>query len=516
MKDNNSSIKTCMPTSSDCVIWDGPDIDCIELCTGDSVTQVVYALAKELCEVLQQINVSNYQLNCLKFENCQPKDFKALIQLLINQVCKQQGLDTGGLGTGTLPTTNTDPNARTLGTNNTTEGCPNCVVNLAPCFQYNNPANNDLVTTGLLTDYVALIATKVCALVSAITNQQQAIVNLAERLRVQEARTFPSYQLPNLFPVCVAPSGTAIPLDELAALTEAAVCEMLAALGNPTQVYGVIGADTLVNLGNQPALGTGGGTLKTLPNWVNDPQNMADSVQNMWATILDLRSAVANLMATCCNTTCNDIQVVFTAAMSGPSAIKLYFTGNIPANFTNCVLAGSIFKIQDTSGNYVNQTVDVVAEMNNATGFTINLGGSPLNLAENLLVSSTMCFEDPTTGTQCQRVVTYNIINTLDCPSVVYTPTSDSIAYTFTWIGGALTFVMQLFDGATLAATQTFTVTGATTVAGSFSGLNANTLYKARVQMVSLTQSKDCPFTNVTTTDSPCPAPQSVTATFSY
>jgi hypothetical protein len=524
MNPTNSSKNTCTPISSNCVIWDGPTIDCIKLCNGDSVSEAVYLLGKELCTVLDQINVSNYQLNCLPFDNCKPKDFKALIQLIITQLCAVPGVPyvpTGGLGTGTAnpPAPIAPPVLTQSGFGNSianTSECPNCIVNLAPCFQYNNPANNDLVTTGLLSDYVQLIAVRVCDLVSQIATQQAALVNLSERMQVQEQRLFPTYTLPMLFPVCVASATPAIPLDQLAALTEAKVCEILASLGAPAQIYNMIGSGTLLGLGNQPALGTSGGTVKTLPNWVVSPSSMTDSVQNMWAVVLDLRSAVANLLATCCNTTCNDIQVVFTAAMASPTTIKLYFTGDIPANFTNCVLAGSMFKIQDTSGNYVNQTVDVVGEMNNATGFTINLSGSPLNLAENLTVSSTMCFLDPVTETVCQRVVTYTIVNTLDCPSVVYTPTSDTIAYNFVWAGGALTFVMQLFDGATLVGTQSFSVTGPTTVSGVFTGLVPNTLYKARVQMSTLTQSKDCPYTNVTTTGTPCPAPQSVTATFSY
>ena len=514
MKPTNSSKNTCTPISSNCVIWDGPNIECIKLCTGDSVSEVIYALAKELCTVLDQINVSNYQLNCLPFDNCKPKDFKALIQLIITQLCAIPGVpyvDPGTPGTQDNPSTSPAFNAPA-----SPEGCPNCVIDLAPCFQYNSPTNGDLITTGLLSDYVQLIGIRICSILTQIANQQQALVSLSERISAQEQRQFPTYTLPSVFPVCVAPNTPAIPLDQLAILTEAKVCEMLAALGTPNQVYGMIAEGSIIDLGNQPALGTSGGTVKTLTNWVVDPQNMSDSVQNIWVVLLDIRSAVANLLATCCNTTCNDIEIVFTAAMASPSAIKVYFTGNIPANFTNCVLLGSVFRIQDSFGNYVNQTVDIVGEMNNATGFTINLAGTPLNLAENLTITSTACFQDPTTGTVCQRVLTYTIVNTLDCPSVIYTPASDAIAYSFTWLGGALTFNVQLFDGATLVASQSFTVTGATTVSGSFSGLNPSTLYRARVQMITATQSKDCPYTSVTTVGTACPAPRSVTATFSY
>lgn len=87
MKPNNLPKTPCTPQSSNCVIWDGPSIDCISLCNGDSVTEVVYALAKELCTVMDQLNISNYDLSCIAPTTCIPTDFKTFIQLLITKVC---------------------------------------------------------------------------------------------------------------------------------------------------------------------------------------------------------------------------------------------------------------------------------------------------------------------------------------------------------------------------------------------------------------------------------------------
>ena len=87
MKPLNLDNKPCSPISSNCVIWQGPDIECINICNGDSVSDVVAALATELCNVLDQINVSSYDLTCLGFTSaCPPKDFEALIQFLINKI----------------------------------------------------------------------------------------------------------------------------------------------------------------------------------------------------------------------------------------------------------------------------------------------------------------------------------------------------------------------------------------------------------------------------------------------
>lgn len=87
MKPTNLPKTPCTNTPSGCVIWDGPAIDCINICPGDSVTDVVYALAKELCTVMDQLNISNYDLSCIAPATCMPTDFKTFIQLLITKVC---------------------------------------------------------------------------------------------------------------------------------------------------------------------------------------------------------------------------------------------------------------------------------------------------------------------------------------------------------------------------------------------------------------------------------------------
>ncbi len=83
MKPVNLDNSPCSPTSSNCVIWNGPDIPCLSLCKGDTVTDVVYKLATEFCTILDTLNVDNYDLSCLTLNGCAPKTFEELIQALI-------------------------------------------------------------------------------------------------------------------------------------------------------------------------------------------------------------------------------------------------------------------------------------------------------------------------------------------------------------------------------------------------------------------------------------------------
>ena len=88
MKPTNLNESNCESTSSDCVIWNGRDIECIKLCKGDSVTTVVFALATELCTMMDQLDISNYDLTCLNLDPCgKPTDFKGFMNLLITKVC---------------------------------------------------------------------------------------------------------------------------------------------------------------------------------------------------------------------------------------------------------------------------------------------------------------------------------------------------------------------------------------------------------------------------------------------
>ena len=64
MKPLNLDNKPCSPISSNCVLWQGPDIPCINLCKGDTVSDVVAALAEELCCVLTILDINSYDLSC--------------------------------------------------------------------------------------------------------------------------------------------------------------------------------------------------------------------------------------------------------------------------------------------------------------------------------------------------------------------------------------------------------------------------------------------------------------------
>lgn len=97
-----STSSTCTSTiSSNCVIWQGPKIECLDLCRGDNITEVVYKFALSYCELLDQLDVTTYDLGCLDTPECQITNIHDLIQALIDKICdvEQQEGPAGPQGT---------------------------------------------------------------------------------------------------------------------------------------------------------------------------------------------------------------------------------------------------------------------------------------------------------------------------------------------------------------------------------------------------------------------------------
>jgi hypothetical protein len=80
----------CIKTSSNCVIWEGPDIPCLKLCNGDNITEVLYKLATKFCETLVLLDPTQYDISCFNDVSCPPTDFSELFQLVIDQICAIQ------------------------------------------------------------------------------------------------------------------------------------------------------------------------------------------------------------------------------------------------------------------------------------------------------------------------------------------------------------------------------------------------------------------------------------------
>lgn len=479
MKPTNLKSDGCVPMSSNCVIWQGPDIECISLCKGDTITDVVYKLATELCTLMDTFNISNYDLTCFNLAQCAPEDFTALINLLIEHICALEN------ATPTLSTSTT--------------GCPDCVVNICSQFYYTNELG-DLVTTMQLRDYVLAIGNRVCTIIGQITTINTTLADHEDRITDLENAPVPTYVLPTLTPVCIGPDP--LTLDVFTAALEQVFCDLQVHTGDPVTIMTAIN-HSIAGLSTMNKL-CGSGLMNSIPGWVSTPSSMAQSLQNLWLTVADMRCVIQNILLNCCNTDCNAIDIVLGGSLSSPTDLVLTFGGSIPNNWQDAP-GGSTIEITDAIGGTetINGVILKAGYYNAANPYFRTLVTA--NGAYNLTIKVTYRFYDPVADATCEGISQLLILGANTCPTLVLTPGYTNLAITFAWTGiTPNTVVMELWNaiGTVKLQDHSLTIVGPAPT-DSFVGLIEGTTYMVRI----IIEGIPCSFTNVTTLAHPCVGP---------
>jgi hypothetical protein len=276
MKPINLDNSSCNPISSNCVIWQGPDIPCIKLCTGDSVTDVVYALATELCTIVDQVNISTLDLSCLDIITGTPTNTNQLLQILIDKICELNNVSTTPTRGGS--------------------SCPtDCIVPVAGCLQI------DGQTTMKLLDYVQLIGNKICLLLDSISTINSSLTDLINRvIELESVPPTPPFVLPSVVPDCTLADGSVMegvsyPLNIiLTALINDdnhGYCALLGATGQPSEIETAYSTVPI----NGSAISYTNCTLTLeqyfASSWFASPNNLSQSFTNLWLVVQDLRDS---------------------------------------------------------------------------------------------------------------------------------------------------------------------------------------------------------------------------------
>ena len=274
MKPLNYDNSPCSPISSNCVIWQGPNIPCIKLCTGDTISDVIEKLATELCTVLDTLNVTNYDLSCFNLTACAPNDFQALIQFLIEQICALQ----------TEVTILSDPATSPVNTTKSTSA--DTLVTVAPCFVIGT------TTVMTVSEYAIAIGNKVCSLVTQIATINNDIINLDIRVAALEGAPVPTFTVPSFTLGCS--------IDTLASGTNQFINVILESFINDVwcnYYYNVTGTSSdlsaavnqicITDLDLQLTTGT---SFSTNPLWIQSASysTVADAINNLWIALCDV------------------------------------------------------------------------------------------------------------------------------------------------------------------------------------------------------------------------------------
>lgn len=492
---NKENQAGCEPVSSNCVIWQGPDIPCIQLCKGDSITDVTARLAKELCTIMEYMKVSNYNMLC--FDPVCPtlQNFQELVQFIITKLCDLQTCCDAATGTTQISLRSSEK----VLTNETQ-------ITVAPCFQFVNEVG-DTVTTMTLEDYARAIGTRVCAILLDIASLNSRVTSLETRVTNIENTCCDDtpVELPLISSCVLGPNPGGWPVLAVLQALEQQFCELQASTGMPSSIYLAI-AKQCANLDTQQSLASPGTNMGSLPGWVvqSNYVNLSSSINNMWLAICDIRAAVLSL-AECCQPGCRDIQLAMSASISGGD-LQIFLTGLIPFGFNDCVSGGSQVTIQDSDGNVYVTNIPLVANINQPPTL-ITLSTTPLNPVLDFTITLNSCLINNTANVTCERVITFLLNNSINCSSMVFSTTGKTIGYTFTnAYTPPVTYTIELMNslGTVVLDTIVHTNPAVGPVASTFSALSESTTYNIRVTVSYSGETKICPLTAVTTDPQEC------------
>jgi len=296
MKPLNLDNSPCSPMSSNCVIWQGPDLPCIKLCAGDTISDVVFKLATELCAVMDTLKVTSYDLACFNIVSCPPSTFQELLQFLISQIC---ALNTS-TGTATVTTTGT------------TKSAADTLVTVADCFVVGINSVMSLV------DYTRAAGVKICGIIQEINIINASIVNLNIRVTTLETAPAPVFTLPSMAVNCNL-SGTVITpgsyqidlvLDALVNDSTYGYCALTSATGLPSALYASVISQCIADTNLSLVFGTQF-SIAYFGTWVATANlnTVADAINNLWIVLCDIYTYTSTLSVVGVTTPSIDVSV---------------------------------------------------------------------------------------------------------------------------------------------------------------------------------------------------------------
>ena len=283
--------KDCIPQSSDCIIWQGPDIECLDLCYGDNITTVLYKLALLVCDILTR--AENGELcNCegnstgriytCTFESGEQFTYTSdqiIEYIFTNFICKK----------GEVGVTQAERDVLEILREK---------IALPQQLQYTDPLTNEIVTELFVTDYTEYLATKMCEVMQGNTQQDGQIEQLFNAI-TDIKNALNKIVIPE--PVKVKTNctysggpGQEVLIEEAYEEFEENYCNYKnALLGNVNDWESNFYCE---EQGNVAQLSNPESNLNDLPNWKTDLTLVANQYNNLNLIVDDMRTALKNLL----------------------------------------------------------------------------------------------------------------------------------------------------------------------------------------------------------------------------
>ena len=318
MKPLNLDNSPCSPISSNCVIWQGPDIPCIKLCKGDTVSDVVYKLGMELCNIMELLDVNGYDLSCFDLASCKPQNIQELIQFLIERICALEDVDAAVAATpaGTTKSTSADT-----------------LVTVAPCFVIGT------TTVMPVSEYAIAMGTRICGIIDQITIINNQITNLDIRVTTLETAPAPIFTVPSISVDCtlstiIVSPGTYTLTEVLDALVNDdtyGYCALTSTTGLASDILAAVQSQCIVDTDTSLVYGTPF-SVAYLGQWVPiaSTNTIADAINNIWISLCDVYQYVSSLTFT--GSTTSTIALSVSTGPAYSFSAKILDTGWVDLN----------------------------------------------------------------------------------------------------------------------------------------------------------------------------------------
>lgn len=261
------------------VPWNGPNIPCLGLCKGDTVSDIVVKLATKICELAEPYDLQALTLECALeiFSADEPvtRTINSVLQLLINNQCGIKDLidNLQGQLTGLAQ--------------------DNFIVDLkclAEVDGYGNPLpyTEETVIQGLINEICSMKNT-VSFLAGQYTEMQNQIDNLNMEPLIDEKD----------IATCINPS--VLPTSTQVKNTSNALCNYIEMIGDDTAVA--------VALSKIPS--NWNAQFQAEPGWIINPINFMEQMNNVFIALSSSLSRIEEIENNCCTPSCELVKLGF-------------------------------------------------------------------------------------------------------------------------------------------------------------------------------------------------------------
>ena len=559
-----SNTNGCNPLSSNCVVWQGPDLECIDLCAGDTISDVVAKIAHALCECCDPVlrsgqsrsastsDISTIIQGCITINKGRDaQNLDELLQFIIDKICetdqtlsRSAAADPTAFATAYLMPL---PQAAQFDQGST---------RITEQVLYDKTTDSGWIIT--IGNYIGGLQDSVTSIQRTLENHEERIANIERsaggttiggaRAAASGSNTVrPTTVDANGNPITPSSASTgttrgrgvvagaaeqvvskyllsgSVTAGRLVLAVEKQLFELRRATGLPGELLKAIGYQQQ-GLAAENRL-NGNGTMGLIGGFNGAPRTVADAIKNLWITTNDMRAAVADIKASTTPSGCKDIVFSCNPTIKRTSAgvwsnLSLDFrASSIPTGYSDSG-TGRLTKvtITDASLNVFTTSIDVSGRYQRNTPLQLTDLGT-VDKTSNLVVKVEFAVTNGTND--CGETVSINVTNASPCPTLTSSSSTEkSISYTYSNVGlvagGSASVAVNLLNSlGSVIQTRTYSTWG-TGVTGSFNGLIAGTTYQLQFQMTtSAGIPTTCPSDTLVTSAPSCTSKRTTSAAYS-